>query len=113
MLVSAGGVFGSLSRYFIDLFFVEDRPAITTANIIGSGLAGFLLVLMERRGITSARYFLLPGFCGGLTTFSSVSFEAMRHIHENWIFVTVNSVGSFIAVAFSLQIARILIRERA
>lgn len=110
--MSAGGVLGSLSRYFIDLFFVEERPAITTANIIGSALAGFLLVLMERRGITSARYFLLPGFCGGLTTFSSVTFEAMRHLHENWFFLTVNSIGSFVAVAFSLQMGRLLIRAR-
>ena len=68
---------------------------------------------MERRGITSARYFLLPGFCGGLTTFSSVTFEAMHNIHENWIFLVVNTVGSFVSVAFALQMARILIKERA
>jgi CrcB protein len=33
--------------------------------------------LMQRRGITSLRYFLLPGFCGGLGTFSAVTYEAI------------------------------------
>ena len=68
---------------------------------------------MERRGITSARYFLLPGFCGGLTTFSGVTFEAINHLHENLIFLTVNTVGSLIAVGFSLQMARFFLKARA
>lgn len=67
---------------------------------------------MERRGITWARYFLLPGFCGGLTTFSGVTFEAMRYPHENWIFLTVNTVGSLAAVAIVLPLSRKLIKER-
>ena len=107
--MSAGGVLGSLSRFGLDQFFVENRPAIITANILGCALAAHLLVLMERRGITWARYFLLPGFCGGLTTFSSVTFEAMNTPHENYIFLTVNTVGSLIAVAIALQLSRKLI----
>ena len=113
MLVSAGGVLGSLLRYLLDLFFVANRPGITTANILGSALAAHILVLMERRGITWARYFLLPGFCGGLTTFSGVTFEAMRHPHENWIFLTVNTFGSLTAVAIVLPLSRKLIKEKA
>lgn len=68
---------------------------------------------MERRGITWARYFLLPGFCGGLTTFSGVTFEAMRHPHENWIFLIVNTIGSLAAVAIVLPLSRALIKARA
>lgn len=68
---------------------------------------------MERRGITWARYFLLPGFCGGLTTFSGVTFEAMRHPHENWIFLTVNTLGSFAAVAIVLPLSRKWIKVKA
>lgn len=67
---------------------------------------------MERRGITSARYFLLPGFCGGMTTFSSVAFESMHHTHENLIFLVVNTVGSLLAVGISLQLARKLVKVR-
>jgi CrcB protein len=68
---------------------------------------------MERRGITWARYFLLPGFCGGLTTFSGVTFEAMRHPHENWIFLLANPFGSLAAVAIVLPLSRALIKARA
>jgi CrcB protein len=32
-----------------------------------------LMVHMDRRGITELRYFLLPGFFGGLSTLSSVT----------------------------------------
>jgi fluoride ion exporter CrcB/FEX len=65
---------------------------------------------MERRGITWARYFLLPGFCGGLTTFSGVTFEAMRHPHENWIFLIANTFGSLAAVAIILPLSRKFIK---
>lgn len=100
-------------RFWLDLFFVENRPAITTANILGSALAAHILVLMERRGLTWARYFLLPGVCGGLTTFSGVTFEAIHRTHENFIFIPVNIIGSLAAIAIVLPLSRKWIKERA
>ena len=47
------------------------------ANIIAVALAMVLMVFMERHGITELRYLLLPGFCGGLSTFSAVTYEAV------------------------------------
>jgi CrcB protein len=91
---------------------VSNRAGILSANILGSALAAHILVLMERRGITWARYFLLPGFCGGLTTFSGVTFEAMRHPHENAIFLVANVIGSIVAVSIVLPLSRKLIKDR-
>jgi len=68
---------------------------------------------MERRGITWARYFLLPGFCGGMTTFSSVAFESMSNTHENMIFLFANIAGSLIAIAITLPLSRKWIKVRA
>jgi CrcB protein len=76
------------------------------ANIIGAGLAAHLLVLMERRGITWARYFLIPGFCGGLTTFSGVTFEVMRESGAGFTYLLANVLGSLIAVAVALPLSR-------
>ncbi|MFM6841968.1 MAG: fluoride efflux transporter FluC [Candidatus Planktophila sp.] len=112
MLVSAGGVLGSLSRFLIDQFFISDRLGIIAANIVGCGLAAHILVLMERRGITWARYFLLPGFCGGMTTFSGVTFEAVHHTHENLVFLGANVFGSLIAIALMLPLSRKWIKVR-
>jgi CrcB protein len=68
---------------------------------------------MERRGITWARYFLLPGFCGGLTTFSSVAYESMNHTHENFIFLAANVVGSLAAIAITMPLSRQWIKVKA
>ncbi len=110
--MSAGGVLGSLSRFFIGEVIVDYRHATTMANVIGASLAAHLLVLLERRGLTSARYFLIPGYCGGLTTFSGVSYEIILHPHENWIFLTANVLLSLIGVAISMTLSRRFIKER-
>ena len=67
---------------------------------------------MERRGLTELRYFLLPGFCGGLGTFSAVTFEAVVPSEGGMIFLALNIILSFTAVAFSLPLSRKLIKQR-
>ena len=67
---------------------------------------------MERRGITSLRYFLLPGFCGGLGTFSAVTYEAVAPGEGGYIYLLLNILLSFAAVAISLPLSQKLIRQR-
>lgn len=67
---------------------------------------------MERRGLTALRYFLLPGFCGGLGTFSAVTYEAVVPSEGGITFLALNILFSFTAVAISLPISRKLIRQR-
>jgi CrcB protein len=76
------------------------------ANIIASAFAAHILVLMERRGLTALRYFLLPGFCGGLGTFSAVTFEAVMPGEGGFIYLALNIILSFAAVAISLPLSR-------
>jgi CrcB protein len=76
------------------------------ANIIASAFAAHILVLMERRGLTALRYFLLPGFCGGLGTFSAVTFEAVMPGEGGLIYLALNIILSFAAVAISLPLSR-------
>lgn len=82
------------------------------ANIVGAALAAHLLVLMERRGITWARYFLIPGFCGGLTTFSGVTYEVMRDSGGGLPYLLLNVIGSLIAVAIAMPLSRKYIKVR-
>jgi len=71
-----------------------------------------LMVLMERRGITELRYFLLPGFCGGLSTFSAVTYEAVVPDEAGFTYLFINIAASLIVAYFSLKYARKLIKVR-
>lgn len=64
------------------------------------------MVLMERRGITELRYFLLPGFCGGLTTFSAVTLQVVEPGEGGFIYLFVTVVASLIIAALSLTLSR-------
>jgi len=67
---------------------------------------------MERRGITSLRYFLLPGFCGGLGTFSAITYEAVAPGEGGYIYLLPNVILSFAAVVISMALSRKFIRQR-
>ncbi len=80
---------------------------------MGAGLAAHLLVLMERRGITELRWFLIPGYCGGLTTFSGVTFEVMRESGAGFTYLLLNVLASLVAVAIALPLSRRWIKVKA
>lgn len=106
LLVSIGGVAGTLSRYGIGLLVPRDRPGTLAANLIGVALASALLVLMERRGITELRLLLLPGFCAGLTTFSAVTVHSIEPAKGGLLYLATNVILSLVIVAIVLPIAR-------
>jgi fluoride exporter len=112
VLVSLGGVAGTLARYGIGEFFPDDRQGTLIANVAGVALASALLVLMERRGISQLRLLLLPGFCAGFTTFSAVTAHSLEPIEGGMFFLAQNVFFSLIAVIIVLPLARKLIPVR-
>lgn len=106
MLVSLGGVVGTLARYGIGTIFPDDRQGTLIANVAGVALASALLVLMERRGISQIRLLLLPGFCAGFTTFSAVTAHSLEPVAGGLLFLSLNVFLSLIAVIFVLPLAR-------
>ena len=77
------GAVGALVRWRVTQVFA-DRPArlpwaVLILNAIGSLIGGVLLGLSDA-GVVSAdwRLILLSGFCGGLTTFSTMSVETIQ-----------------------------------
>lgn len=90
---------GGLCRYWISnaVYFVFGRnfPSGTlVVNVSGSLLAGLLLTLILERydGMGSQlRAFLLIGFLGGYTTFSSFSIETVALIETGrWLSASMN-----------------------
>ena len=106
VLVSVGGIAGTLARYGIGAIFPDDRQGTLIANVAGVALASALLVLMERRGISQLRLLLLPGFCAGFTTFSAVTAHSLEPIEGGMLFLASNVFLSLIAVIVVLPLAR-------
>jgi CrcB protein len=71
------------------------------------------MVFMERRGITALRYFLLPGFCGGLSTFSAVTYQAVAPDEAGFTYLFLNILLSLLVAVISMKVARRYIKVRA
>ena len=75
-------------------------------------LAVIFLVLMERRGITELRYFLLPGFCGGMTTFSAVTFEVVVPDQSGFAYLALTVASSLAVAHVAMVLSRKFIKVR-
>lgn len=111
-MVAAGGVLGSLTRWYLSILIPQSEWGTLAANFLGVALAVIFLVLMERRGITAWRYFLLPGFCGGMTTFSAVTYQVVGPDKAGFGYLALTIVGSLVVAHFAMIGSLRLIRER-
>lgn len=118
MLVALGGAFGSVCRYALQswaLSWHASRLPWGTwgVNVLGSFLAGFLLVWLGSRYLPDAawRPLLLVGVLGGFTTFSGFSLESVEllqagHYSAALSYVTASVLGCLIATAAGMMLAR-------
>ena len=67
---------------------------------------------MQRRGNENLRHFLLPGFCGGLTTFSAVAGLTLEPQEGGQLFLVHNLMFSMLIILLVLPIARKVIPVR-
>lgn len=78
LLVGAGGALGSVARYAVSLLFAHyaicSHWATLLVNVIGSFLIGLAIPLLSN----GAHLFAVVGFCGGFTTFSTFSSQAVQ-----------------------------------
>lgn len=83
--IAAGGAIGSMARYWIALWALpvsRHLPWGTIGiNIVGSFIIGLFGTLTLESGRHPApewlRLFVMVGFCGGFTTFSSFSLQTL------------------------------------
>lgn len=110
LYIAAGGVIGTLSRYYLE-GWIQQRsgaafPLGTLAvNLAGSLLLGFVLRLATGAAVISPewRAALSIGFCGAFTTMSTFSYESVRLLGdgEYWyagLYIGGTVVGCCLAV---------------
>lgn len=84
LLVGAGGMIGSVCRYLFGLLPIKAQSGfpINTLliNIIGAFCMGLAVAFFEKKGNLNPQLllFLKIGICGGFTTFSTFSLEAVK-----------------------------------
>jgi fluoride exporter len=84
-LIAVGGALGTLARYLISVAAVPFSHTLPWGtiliNVSGSFVIGFFGTLTLSQGRyplpETARLFVMVGFCGGFTTFSSFSLQTL------------------------------------
>ena len=128
-LVAIGGGIGSLVRFGITQFMapmaVWAPLSILIINTSGCFVISFLNFVSDPSGNIYlgplSRLFLLVGFCGGYTTFSSfslISFNAVRHgvLLDLWLNIGLSHIlcllsvwlGAIVAAPFPRVLRRVL-----
>jgi CrcB protein len=88
LLVFLGGMIGAPLRYLTDKAVQARHDSVfplgtLTVNVVGSFILGALAGAAAAHGLPSSVMLLLgTGLCGGLTTFSTFSFETVRLLED-------------------------------
>ncbi|MDA8585900.1 fluoride efflux transporter CrcB [Rhodobacteraceae bacterium] len=115
--VAVGGAIGASLRYLtgvwiVRLIGVTSFPvSIIAVNILGSFLMGVFVVLAARLGLNHLSPFLMTGFLGGFTTFSSFSLEAVTlyergDVMQAGLYVGLSVVVSILGLMIGMVVTR-------
>lgn len=119
ILIGVFGAVGCISRYLIssglNTWLGKAFPYGTLAvNIIGSFIIGIIFEIALRGSVMSPtmRLALTTGFLGGLTTFSSFSFETVElFLNGKYLIGVLNITGSLLLCFLSTYLGISLVRQ--
>ena len=117
LAVAIGGALGSMTRYGVALLLPSVAGKFPwptfTVNLLGSFLIGVVYVVIVEKQMLSPemRLWLMTGFLGGFTTFSSFSLETLQlwqqgQVVQALIYVISSVVLCLIAVAIAVTLTQ-------
>ena len=119
LIIGAGGFIGAISRYLVGAWVGQkwgrSFPLGTFCiNISGSFLIGLLMTLLTEKLMVDARWrlFLVVGFLGAYTTFSSFEYETGKLFSDGeWLLSAANVVLSVFFGFAAVKLGEIIIRR--
>ena len=121
LIVAFGSGLGGVLRYFISDFVQRSSTSLfpygtLAVNIIGSFIIGLVLFYFDSLKLISSemRLFLTIGLCGGLTTFSTFSYETVKLFQDSEFLlaganILLNVILTIIAVYLAYILSKIII----
>ena len=117
LAIFIGGGLGAISRYSVAILLKEHSltfPFATLAvNILGSFILGFFVALFWNKAPfhNTIKLAITVGFCGGLTTFSTFSWETFDLIKQGdfvlaFLYAALSLFACFLAVSLGAFLSR-------
>lgn len=119
LIAGFGGFLGTIFRLLVTRYFQIHLVAVFpwatfTINILGSFLIGIFYGISEKGNLMSPewRLFLTVGLCGGFTTYSSLSNDALLLLESKEMlrFVTYTSLTFFLGL-LAVFLGRLIIKS--
>ena len=122
IIVGVGGFAGSVARYLLSIglqkYSVVLPMGTLTANLVGCFLIGIIAQMSTSAGLLSpeSRLLLAVGFCGGLTTASTMIYETSQFLGDGEYFhaggyVVGTVIGSLVAFFVGVVLIKIVLKS--
>jgi fluoride exporter len=113
VVVSVGGTLGCLLRWWLGMtfnaLFPTLPPGTLTANLVGGYIIGLALACFSTYTTLPPewRLFVMTGFCGGLTTFSTFSAEITVLLQQGRMLWALGAIATHVVGSILMTFAGI------
>ena len=113
LAIGLGGGLGALLRWWLGLtlnaYFPTIPPGTLAANLIGGYVVGMAVAFFATYSALAPewRLFLITGFCGGLTTFSTFSAEVVTLMQQGRALWALGAAGAHLIGSIVMTFAGI------